>query len=108
MHVVAANFAIPLRVGAELPGGTNRAWLEDPDSFTEQAGVVDALRQSFSFAREVIGDTPNERLWVQAPNADPGSTVGAQLILLQFHAHEHLGQMIAYARVNRIVPPWSR
>lgn len=22
--------------------------------------------------------------------------------------HEHLGQLIAYARTNRIVPPWSR
>jgi hypothetical protein len=22
--------------------------------------------------------------------------------------HEHLGQLIAYARTNRIVPPWSK
>ena len=22
--------------------------------------------------------------------------------------HEHLGQLIAYARMNQIVPPWSR
>jgi hypothetical protein len=22
--------------------------------------------------------------------------------------HEHLGQLIAYARMNRIVPPWSK
>lgn len=108
MHVVAANFAIPLRVGAELPGSVPEAWLNNPDSFTDQATVVAALRQSFQFAREVIGSTPDDGLWVQAPNAGPNSTVGAQLILLQFHAHEHLGQMIAYARVNGIAPPWSR
>jgi hypothetical protein len=24
------------------------------------------------------------------------------------HLHEHLGQLIAYARVNGIVPPWSK
>jgi len=24
------------------------------------------------------------------------------------HQHEHLGQLIAYARVNEIVPPWSQ
>ena len=24
------------------------------------------------------------------------------------HANEHLGQMIAYARVNGVVPPWSK
>jgi uncharacterized damage-inducible protein DinB len=23
------------------------------------------------------------------------------------HMHEHLGQAIAYARVNGVVPPWS-
>jgi uncharacterized damage-inducible protein DinB len=107
MHVVAANFAIPLRVGAELPEGARETWLADPDSFTDQAVVVDALRQSFDFAREVIAATPNDGLWVQAPNAGSGTTVGSQLILLQFHAHEHLGQMVAYARVNQIVPPWS-
>ena len=22
--------------------------------------------------------------------------------------HEHLGQLIAYARMNQIVPPWSK
>jgi hypothetical protein len=24
------------------------------------------------------------------------------------HLHEHLGQLIAYARSNKIAPPWSR
>jgi hypothetical protein len=23
------------------------------------------------------------------------------------HLHEHLGQSIAYARMNAVVPPWS-
>jgi uncharacterized damage-inducible protein DinB len=108
MHIVAANYAILLRVGAALPEGPPEAWLADPDSFTNQVVVVEALRQSFQFARDVIGRTPNDGLWIQqAPQADPGTTVGSQLILLQYHAHEHLGQMIAYARVNGIVPPWS-
>jgi uncharacterized damage-inducible protein DinB len=30
------------------------------------------------------------------------------LELLATHNHEHLGQMIAYARMNGIAPPWSR
>jgi uncharacterized damage-inducible protein DinB len=29
------------------------------------------------------------------------------LILLVTHMHEHLGQSIAYARTNGVVPPWS-
>jgi uncharacterized damage-inducible protein DinB len=31
----------------------------------------------------------------------------ATLILLASHSHEHLGQSIAYARSNGIVPPWT-
>jgi hypothetical protein len=26
---------------------------------------------------------------------------------LALHMHEHLGQSIAYARMNTIVPPWT-
>jgi hypothetical protein len=29
-------------------------------------------------------------------------------VLAVTHLHEHLGQAIAYARINNIVPPWSR
>jgi len=33
--------------------------------------------------------------------------VRALLLLLAGHAHEHLGQEIAYARMNGVVPPWT-
>jgi uncharacterized damage-inducible protein DinB len=29
------------------------------------------------------------------------------LLLTVTHSHEHLGQQIAYARSNGIVPPWT-
>lgn len=32
----------------------------------------------------------------------------AALSAALFDMHEHLGQLIAYARMNRVVPPWSR
>jgi uncharacterized damage-inducible protein DinB len=35
------------------------------------------------------------------------STVGGVLAQIDTHIAEHLGQSIAYARVNGIVPPWS-
>lgn len=34
--------------------------------------------------------------------------LGTALTLMQTDMHEHLGQSIAYARMNKIVPPWSR
>jgi hypothetical protein len=35
-------------------------------------------------------------------------TERAALIGLIGHLNEHLGQSIAYARTNKIVPPWSK
>lgn len=34
--------------------------------------------------------------------------LGTAITLMGNDMHEHLGQLIAYARVNRVVPPWSR
>ncbi len=34
--------------------------------------------------------------------------IATAITLMANDMHEHLGQSIAYARVNRIVPPWSR
>jgi hypothetical protein len=33
--------------------------------------------------------------------------LGGVLATIDTHIAEHLGQLIAYARVNGIVPPWS-
>ena len=35
------------------------------------------------------------------------TTVRGFLMIMQTHLHEHLGQSIAYARTNGVVPPWS-
>jgi hypothetical protein len=36
------------------------------------------------------------------------TTAQSTWILTVTHLHEHLGQLIAYARSNNITPPWSR
>ena len=41
------------------------------------------------------------------PKYGPDANYGDDIYLLVTHAHEHLGQSIAYARVNGIVPPWT-
>jgi uncharacterized damage-inducible protein DinB len=38
---------------------------------------------------------------------DRESTVQGVLLLCLTHTWEHLGQAIAYARMNDIVPPWT-
>ena len=36
------------------------------------------------------------------------STVRALWLTTATHLHEHLGQLIAYARANKVTPPWSK
>ncbi len=35
-------------------------------------------------------------------------TITANIVVSMGDMHEHLGQLIAYARTNQVVPPWSR
>jgi len=37
-----------------------------------------------------------------------GSTVDGMYLRIIVHANEHMGQLVAYARMNGIVPPWSQ
>ena len=47
---------------------------------------------------------------LDAPTRLYGREVASWPVLWQLVAHmnEHLGQQIAYARMNRVAPPWSR
>ena len=44
---------------------------------------------------------------VMALAALPDTTVRGVLLSVVSHEFEHLGQSIAYARMNGIVPPWT-
>jgi hypothetical protein len=73
-----------------------------------KALLIQELDRSFDhLARSLAGMSDEER-------AADGRTFGrdmkvdAGITLALSDMHEHLGQLIAYARMNRIVPPWSR
>ena len=77
-------------------------------SVTEKAKVIEALKQSFDHARKALRDTPDAQ-WdekVKLFGRIDSSKRGVFLTLIN-HAHEHLGQSIAYARSNGVAPPWS-
>ena len=77
-------------------------------AITDKAQVIDHLTKGFAHAKE------------QIEAVDPATLVGTRTIFrrelttpqavlfVSGDMHEHLGQLIAYARANQIVPPWSR
>lgn len=103
MHVAGGNYFLPTLWGVKPPEGLSR----EMEKETDKAKVVDALRKSFEHVRKVVESTPEADLGRTIKIFDHDGTVREGLMLIATHAHEHLGQSIAYARMSGVVPPWS-
>jgi uncharacterized damage-inducible protein DinB len=102
MHIAGANYMIPSALGAAPPSGIS------PDmekKVTDKSEVVKRLTDSFSHLRKAMENAPD--LEKKATLFGRDNTTGGVQVLLVTHLHEHLGQAIAYARMNKITPPWS-
>jgi uncharacterized damage-inducible protein DinB len=71
---------------------------------TSKEDVVAFLKQSIA---EVEENYPKLDMSKKIKFSGADTTVDALMIHLISHTNEHLGQSIAYARMNGIVPPWS-
>ncbi|HVE79895.1 MAG TPA: DinB family protein, partial [Gemmatimonadaceae bacterium] len=107
MHIVGANYLFPGIVGHKRPADVALT-RESEKTVTDKAQVLDYLRKSFAFAKQAAMSVPEQELGTSVNMFGSPSTKRGVLVLLATHAHEHLGQSIAYARMNGVVPPWSR
>jgi len=110
MHVVGVNKLLPSALGAPLPEG-----MEPPENafaamrklevtVTAKAAILKELRESFVYVTKV---TEVDDLETKVALFGPPQSKRAYLLIILGHAHEHLGQAIAYARSIGVVPPWS-
>jgi uncharacterized damage-inducible protein DinB len=106
MHMAGANYMIPPIAGAARATGLTLTQ-DSERTVTAKADVVNHLRQSFAYAKQAVLNTPEADLGAPVTLFGRPSTKRGVLVLMATHAHEHLGQAIAYARTNGIVPPWS-
>ncbi|HSJ06827.1 MAG TPA: DinB family protein [Longimicrobiales bacterium] len=112
MHVAAANYMIASIAGVPMPaglpgGGDMRAMGSAMEAITDAGEVAAALQRSFEHARSAIAGTSDADLEGVVTLFGRETTRRATLTLMVSHMHEHLGQLIAYARTNGITPPWS-
>lgn len=104
LHVAAGNFGLTAVAGAPPYPGFKFQGFEK--STTDKAKVIDLLNQSFDYAEKSIANMSEADM--SKPRDFQGfNTVGAVIFHIVAHAHEHLGQSIAYARMNGVVPPWT-
>jgi uncharacterized damage-inducible protein DinB len=105
-HVSAANYFLPTFWGAKVPAGVDPRNLEKELS-SDKAKTVDTLKKSFDSLKQEIQAVPEADLGRRIKIFGNDATVRDAMMVLASHAHEHLGQSIAYARANGVVPPWS-
>jgi uncharacterized damage-inducible protein DinB len=103
MHVASANYNIPRAAGVNPPAGLER----DLEKITDKSKVVNTLRQSFMHVRQAMVSTPDADWDKPVKLFGASTTVRDVFLTIITHAHEHLGQSIAYARMNNITPPWT-
>ena len=73
----------------------------------ERDQVIEELEQSFAHLKSAMEMMTDAKLAESVSFFGRTWTVQRLLVLTVTHLHEHLGQSIAYARTNGVVPPWS-
>jgi len=104
MHIVIANFWLLSLTGHPMPTDLK------PDAektVTSKADVIAWLKRSLDAVRDDrLKETP-AHLAKHVTVSGHHGTVDTIYLRIIVHADEHLGQLIAYARMNGVVPPWS-
>ncbi len=104
MHIAIANFYLLSVTGAKEP----EVKVSMEKTVTTKADVIDWLKRSLdavSAARAQLKPADYQRK-VSIDNKTV--TVDGMYLRIIVHANEHMGQSVAYARMNGIVPPWSK
>jgi len=105
LHVAGERYGILSMMGANPPAGFKAKELEK--STTDKDLIVEDLNQSWDFASKAINGMSNADFAKLLPKLGPQANEGDVVYILVADAHEHLGQLVAYARQNGIVPPWT-
>ena len=65
------------------------------------------IERSFAHLIDLVGGLTDEQRAQEVNFFGLTVDLGTAVTLMANDMHEHLGQSIAYARTNEIVPPWS-
>jgi uncharacterized damage-inducible protein DinB len=79
-----------------------------PAPITDPEKMQEALKASYANLQKAITGLSDNDLQAPVKLFGRDMTKQAALMLILEDQHEHLGQSIAYARTNGVVPPWSK
>ena len=104
MHIVIANFGLLEVTGPKVPADLKE---EMEKSVTSKAEVINWLKRSLEAVKQAhLAETPKDFARKVRINGRDATVDGMYLRII-VHANEHMGQLVAYARMTGVVPPWS-
>ncbi len=106
MHIVEANFYLLSEAGgpkfpADLKEGMDK-------SVTSKTEVISWLKRSLEVVKQAHAKATPSDLQRKVHIADRDATVDGMYLRIIVHANEHMGQLVAYARMTGVKPPWSQ
>jgi len=106
-HIASANYFIPTMMGVDIPEGVDPREFEEMEMSKDE--IIELLEDSFDYLQSVIENVSEQQLNEETSwFGDRTNTVRGVLLFIPKHIGEHQGQLIAYARVNDVTPPWNQ
>jgi uncharacterized damage-inducible protein DinB len=105
MHIAGANYFLMSFAGLKTPEGTDENMGKD---VTDKSKILDVLKTSFADLHANLKKLNESQLDDQVDMFGNKASIRDVVFTEMGHLHEHLGQLIAYARMNGVVPPWSK
>lgn len=106
LHVTAGNYFFASMLGMQLPEGVNPQTMEQ--SGMSKSEAITAMKESVMFIKKELPGMSSDELETKIDFFGNEVTKRQAMFVLGDHAAEHLGQLIAYARMNGVTPPWSQ
>lgn len=114
LHVASDNYLIPITMGKPAPAftGISATDMKTLEQYEKRKltkdQIIAELDASFRHLHDAMNLTTDANLSESIDFFGNAWSRQRAMILTVTHLHEHLGQLIAYARSNNVAPPWSR
>jgi uncharacterized damage-inducible protein DinB len=105
MHIVTANFYLLSFTGPKMPADMKEGMEK---SVTSKAEVIGWLKRSLEAVKTAHAAATPKDMDRKVKIFGRDATVDGMYLRIIVHANEHMGQVVAYARMTGVAPPWSK
>jgi uncharacterized damage-inducible protein DinB len=111
LHIAYSNYLLTkMATGKEPPAAVG--WGPDHAKWdgqtTDKAAIKKILQASYDHVGATVKEVKDADLDKRVPFFGHELSERAVLMVIIGHNNEHMGQEVAYARSNGVVPPWSK